>query len=135
MGGVVLTGLPMTHADGHTTPIIGGTLIYGPSETTQNLDIHQTGPASTGRLQQDIHYSIATTDKDLNISPNLTRSFEQSEDGPTYTFTLRNDVMFQAGTKMASADMRYSFERCANLATGTTNFEMFNAAKSFKTTN
>ncbi|HWX60409.1 twin-arginine translocation signal domain-containing protein, partial [Bradyrhizobium sp.] len=31
-------------------PVKGGTLIWGHSETTQNLDIHQTGTASTVRV-------------------------------------------------------------------------------------
>jgi peptide/nickel transport system substrate-binding protein len=133
MGGIVLTGLPMAHAESHATPTRGGTLIWGHSETTQNLDIHQTGTASTGRVLQNIHESIVTTDKDLNVIPNLASAFEQSEDGLTYTFTLRDNVMFHTGTKMTSADVKYSFERCADPATGATNFEVFNAVESIET--
>ena len=34
-------------------PQSGGTLIWGHSETTQNLDMHQTGTASTGRVLRE----------------------------------------------------------------------------------
>jgi hypothetical protein len=36
---------PLAHK---ASPSRGGTLIWGHSETTQNLDMHQTGTASTG---------------------------------------------------------------------------------------
>lgn len=128
---IVLGGLarPAQAAD----PVSGGTLIWGHSETTQNLDMHQTGTASTGRLLQNVHESIVSADKEFNIIPNLAESFEQSEDGLTYTFRLRDDVVFHNGAKMTSADVKYSFERAMNPETGAVNFEVFNAVKSIDT--
>jgi len=128
---VLLTGIPMSAQA--ADPISGGTLIWGHSETTQNLDIHQTGTASTGRLLQNVHESIVTTDKDLNVVPNLAERFEQSDDGLTYTFKLRSGVKFHDGSDLTSADVKYSFERCANPETGATNFEVFNAVESIET--
>ncbi|MCL6710028.1 ABC transporter substrate-binding protein [Pseudomonas sp. R2.Fl] len=115
------------------TPKSGGTLIWGHSETTQNLDMHQTGTASTGRVLQNVHSSIVTIDKNLNVIPGLAESFEQSEDGLTYTFHLRSGVKFHDGKTMTSADVKYSFERCAAKETGAVNFEVFNAVKSIET--
>jgi peptide/nickel transport system substrate-binding protein len=80
MGGTILYSLP-AFAASHSEPVRGGTLIWGHSETTQNLDMHQTGTASTGRVLQNVHDSIVTVDKDLNVIPNLAESFEQSDDG------------------------------------------------------
>ncbi len=131
MGTVVLTGVPM--AAKAQDPVSGGTLIWGHSETTQNLDMHQTGTASTGRLLQNVHESIVSADKDFNIIPNLAASFEQSEDGLVYTFSLRDDVMFHDGSRMTSADVKYSFERAMNPETGAVNFEVFNAVESIET--
>jgi peptide/nickel transport system substrate-binding protein len=47
MGGAMVfgPGMPMP-ALAQDTPVSGGTLIWGHSETTQNLDMHQTGTAS-----------------------------------------------------------------------------------------
>ncbi|MGD9862784.1 MAG: ABC transporter substrate-binding protein [Pseudodonghicola sp.] len=132
MGGTILyaIGMPALAA---AEPVSGGTLIWGHSETTQNLDMHQTGTASTGRVLQNVHDSIVTVDKDLNVIPNLAESFEVSEDGLVYSFKLRPDVMFHNGKKMTSADVKFSFERCKNPETGAVNFEVFKAVESIDT--
>lgn len=132
MGGTLLysTG---AFAAAHMTPVTGGTLIWGHSETTQNLDMHQTGTASTGRVLQNVHDSIVTVDKDLNVIPNLAESFEQSDDGLVYTFKLRPGVKFHDGSDLTSADVKYSFDRCRNPETGAVNFEVFNNVVSIDT--
>ncbi|MGJ5620317.1 ABC transporter substrate-binding protein [Sulfitobacter sp. MF3-043] len=131
VGGTILSSAVPALAQ--STPVSGGTLIWGHSETTQNLDMHQTGTASTGRVLQNVHSSIVTVDKDLNVIPNLAESFDLSEDGLVYTFKLRSGVKFHDGSDMTSADVKYSFERCKDPATGAVNFEVFNAVESIET--
>ena len=114
-------------------PVTGGTLIWGHSETTQNLDMHQTGTASSSRVLQNIHSSIVTVDKDLNVIPGLAESYEVAPDGLTYTFKLRPNVKFHNGAVMTSADVKYSFERCKDPATGAVNFEVFNNVAAIET--
>jgi ABC-type transport system substrate-binding protein len=115
------------------TPVSGGTLIWGHSETVQNLDMHQTGTASTSRVLQNVHSSIVTVDKNLSVIPNLAESFEQSDDGLTYTFHLRPGVKFHNGATMTAADVKYSFERVKDPKTGAVNFEVFNSVASIET--
>ena len=68
--GLVLGNVPVFSAFAQSeTPTRGGTLIWGHSETTQNLDIHQTGTASTLRLLQNVHDSILTVDSNFTIQP------------------------------------------------------------------
>jgi ABC-type transport system substrate-binding protein len=126
IGGAAFGGFQTTNVLADDAPKKGGTLIWGHSETTQNLDIHQTGTASTLRLLQNVHDSIVTVDKNLNVIPSLAKSFEQSADGQTYTFHLRPGVKFHDGKAMTAADVKYSFERCKNKDTGAVNFEVFN---------
>lgn len=132
MGGTLLTSTALP-AFAQSEPVRGGTLIWGHSETTQNLDMHQTGTASTGRVLQNVHDSIVTVDANLTVIPNLAASFAQSEDGLVYTFNLRDDVMFHNGKKMTSEDVKYSFDRCRNPDTGAVNFEVFNNVASIDT--
>ncbi|SMX50322.1 ABC transporter substrate-binding protein [Maliponia aquimaris] len=132
MGSTLLYSLP-AFAASHGDPITGGTLIWGHSETTQNLDMHQTGTASTGRVLQNVHDSIVTVDKELKVIPSLAESFEQSADGLVYTFRLRPGVIFHNGKTMTSADVKYSFDRCRDPATGAVNFEVFNNVASIET--
>jgi peptide/nickel transport system substrate-binding protein len=135
MGGAMLgAGLrPFAVAAQDKTPVRGGTLIWGHSETTQNLDMHQTGTASTGRLLQNVHDAIVTVDEDFTVIPSLAESFELGEDGLTYTFKLRPDVKFHDGKTMTSADVKYSFERVKDPDTGAVNFEVFNDVESIET--
>ena len=60
-------------------PKRGGTLLWGHSETTQNLDIHLTYTASTVRLLQNVHDSIVTVDRNFNVIPNLAERFERGD--------------------------------------------------------
>ena len=132
-GATMFSGAAPMIASAQTTPVTGGTLIWGHSETTQNLDMHQTGTASTGRVLQNVHNSIVTVDKDFNVIPMLAESFVSSDNGLVYTFKLRAGVKFHNGAEMTSEDVKYSFERCANPDTGAVNFEVFNAVESIET--
>lgn len=128
----VMGSLPLP-ALAQSEPVTGGTLIWGHSETTQNLDMHQTGTASTARVLQNVHSAVLTVDKDFNVIPALAESFSQSDDGLTYTFKLRAGVKFHNGTTMTSKDVKYSFERCKNPETGSVNGPVFSAVSSIGT--
>jgi peptide/nickel transport system substrate-binding protein len=132
-GGLFMGGVLPSILMAQETPVSGGTLIWGHSETTQNLDMHQTGTASSGRVLQNIHSSIVTVNKDLNVIPGLAESFEVAPNGLTYTFKLRPNVKFHNGAVMTSADVKYSFERVKDPATGAVNFEVFNNVASIDT--
>jgi len=114
-------------------PVTGGTLVWGHSETTQNLYVHQTGTISTLRILQNIHDGLVTTDQNLNIIPELAKNYSLSDDGLTYTFELRNDVLFHDGSKMTAADVKYSFETIMNPDTGAVNKPVFNSVDSIET--
>jgi peptide/nickel transport system substrate-binding protein len=134
IGGAALAGGFRTDAAfADDAPVKGGTLIWGHSETTQNIDIHQVGTASTLRVLENVHNPIVTVDKNLTVVPNLAKGFEQSADGLTYTFYLRPEVKFHNGKTMTSADVKYSFDRCRNKATGAVNFEVFNDVAAIET--
>src|SRR5580692_10852255 len=133
VGAAAFGGLTISPSRAADHPVKGGTLIWGHSETTQNLDIHQTGTASTIRVLQNVHCAIVTVDKNLNVVPSLAKSFEQSPDGLTYTFRLQPGVKFHDGKTMTAADVKYSFERCKNPATGAVNFEVFNDVVAIET--
>ena len=52
-----------------------------------------------------------------NLMPHLAESYEVSEDGRTYVFTLREGVMFHNGRELTAEDVKYSFERMLDPAT------------------
>jgi len=120
-----LEGTRVLAQDASGTPKQGGTLTWGHSETTQNLDIHQTGTASTLRLLQNVHEPLLTIDDHFHVQPNLAASWERSQDWLTYTFHLRNDVVFHNGKKLTAADVKYSFERIKDPKTSAVSFDVF----------
>ncbi len=91
---------PVSPAAAQPAPKRGGTLIWGHSETTQNLDIHQSGTAASGRLLQNIHCALIQPDKNFRPVPALAESYEISPDLLTYTFKLRPKVKFHDGSTL-----------------------------------
>lgn len=55
----------------------------------------------------------------MEIVPDLAESWQISDDGLTYTFKLRNGVQFHKGYgEVTAADVKYSYDRILNPATG-----------------
>lgn len=61
-----------------------------------------------------VYERLLTRDADGEIAPGLASEWEVSDDGLTYTFTLRDDVVFHNGDPMTSADVKFSLERFAD---------------------
>ena len=59
---------------------------------------------------------LAYVDEDLSIdrSRSLSERWEVSEDGLTWTFSLRKGVMFHNGEEMTSEDVKFTFDRLSD---------------------
>jgi peptide/nickel transport system substrate-binding protein len=60
---------------------------------------------------------LVTTDETLAPIPGLAESWDISEDGITYTFNLRQGVLFHNGREFVADDVKYSMERLLDPAT------------------
>lgn len=60
---------------------------------------------------------LYTYDSTGSLVPALAESYEMSEDGLTYTFTLKDDLKWSDGSKLDANDFVYSWKRAANPAT------------------
>lgn len=61
---------------------------------------------------------LVTYDAEGQLVPELTESYEMSEDGMTYTFTLRDGLKWSDGEDLNAEDVVYSWNRLANPETG-----------------
>ena len=60
-----------------------------------------------------IFRGLVALDDELNVVPNLAESWEVSDNGLTYTFTIDEDAAFHDGSPVLASDIAYSWERAA----------------------
>jgi oligopeptide transport system substrate-binding protein len=109
-------------------------LLILPSATCQSssgldvLNLWDTGPItldpaiaadmSSYVYIMQIFSGLVRLDQNLTIVPDIAVSLpEESPDGKTYTFHLRQGVKFQDGTEVEAGDFKYSWERACAPAT------------------
>ena len=92
-------------------------LVIGHAESTDSLDPAHGFTQTTGIVNRATYSTLVTfPDQDASeILPMLADSWEISEDGLTYTFTLNEDAIFWNGDDIDSADVVFSVERLQNL--------------------
>ena len=91
-----------------------GSLTWGLEQDPGNL-IPYGGVSSSNMWGKELMYdSLLEWDQELTIQPALAESYEAAPDATSYTFKLRQGVMFHNGKEMTAADVKYSFETALN---------------------
>ena len=93
-------------------------LIMARAADTTGLDPHTQTAFASFRLLELIYEPLVNLDTDLNIVPSLAESWEFSDDGLALTFHLRQGVKFHNGADFTSEDVKATFERILDEATG-----------------
>jgi peptide/nickel transport system substrate-binding protein len=82
-----------------------------------NSDIRSTDPASslrdenTDTVVQHMVEGLVAFRENAAVAPLLAEKVDISEDGKTYTFTLRQGVRFHNGATLTSEDVLWSWKR------------------------
>jgi peptide/nickel transport system substrate-binding protein len=92
-------------------------LVIGHAEATDYLDPARGYNQTTSIIHKAIYQTLVTfpTDSAAEILPELASSWEISEDGLTYTFTLNPDAVFSNGDAVTAEDVVFSFNRMINI--------------------
>jgi len=69
-------------------------------------------------VQENIYESLTSVALDLSVQPGLAESWDVSEDGLTYTFHLRQGVVFHDGSDFTAEDVAASIRRVQAESTG-----------------
>ncbi|MBI3329639.1 MAG: ABC transporter substrate-binding protein [Nitrospinae bacterium] len=92
----------------------GGTLTVVHAVDIAHLDIHTAPGYEMMWINENVHNGLVTLDKDLNIVPDVAKSWEVSPDGRTYTFFLQEGVKFHDGSDLDAEAVKWNFEDYLN---------------------
>ncbi|NLC32465.1 MAG: peptide ABC transporter substrate-binding protein [Clostridiales bacterium] len=70
-------------------------------------------------------------DADSQYVPNFATGYEMSEDGLTYTFTMRDGLVWSDGSPLTAKDFEYSWKRAVSAETAADYEYMFNVIKGY----
>ena len=100
-------------------PVKGGENTVGiAQDLDDSLDPHQTVAAGTREVLFNIFEGLVKPNSDGEMIPAVAEKYTLSEDGTTYTFTLREGVKFHNGQTVTAEDVVYSINRCAAVPEG-----------------
>jgi peptide/nickel transport system substrate-binding protein len=88
------------------------TLIAAVAAQPDQFDPHVTTAYPSFQVLENVYDTLVVPNaEDLTMEPSLAESWETSEDGLTWTFTLREGVTFHDGSQFDSDDVVYSYSR------------------------
>lgn len=124
--------------EGELRPAAGGKMyggIYRQNETGElsSLDPVRVNDMTSSHIIINIYDQLIGFDHNLNIVPQLAKSYEVSDDGRTFTYHLRSSATFHddpcfpggKGRRVTAYDVKYSFERVCDVRTKTKNDTYF----------
>ena len=78
------------------------------------MDPHLAGDSLSAEYIVEIFSGLVTITPDLSLGLDLAESWEVSDDGLTYTFVLRPDIVFHNGRRVTADDVKWSIERASS---------------------
>ncbi len=85
-----------------------------PGTDPPTLDPALASDATSANYIVEIFSGLVALDPNLEIIPDLAEEWEVSDDGMTYTFTLREDATFADGAAITAEDFKFSIERACD---------------------
>ena len=99
-------------------PVPGGTLRLAFSADPAGFDPSK-GPSGMSHVViEQVYSTLMSLDRDANPHTDLAERFDASEDGLIYTFHLRQGVKFHNGDPLTAADVKFTFDRLRDPASG-----------------
>lgn len=89
----------------------GGTARVAFQTEWAGLDPHMTSSMTSLQILNNVIETLTFYNDDGKLVPWLAKSWEQSEDGKTWTFHLRKGVKFSNGREMTAEDVKWTYDR------------------------
>ena len=114
MSAVALSACSGGKSDSASSEIIVGI----PQDLEDSLDPHKAVAAGTKEVLFNIYEGLLKPDSQGNLIPAVAKDYSVSEDGLTYSFTLRDGITFHNGNPVTAEDVKYSLEKSAGMMGG-----------------
>lgn len=88
------------------------------STEIDNLDPYKSAATDTGSMMDNVFDGLLDTNPKGELVGAIAKSYDISEDGLTYTFTLNEGVQFHDGSELTSEDVVASYETLAGMNGG-----------------
>lgn len=89
-----------------------------PQDIEDSLDPHRAVAAGTREVLFNVFEGLVKPNSDGDLIPAVASEYRISEDGTTYTFTLRDAVTFHNGNPVTVEDIKASIDKCADTQDG-----------------
>lgn len=111
------SGSPSVGAQATAAQGSGGELVVATTFTIPSMDPGRANTLTVQMFNHAIYDALITFEgEDLaSAKPSLAKSWEASQDGKSYTFTLQSGVKFSTGNPLTAGDLKWTFERLKNL--------------------
>jgi peptide/nickel transport system substrate-binding protein len=111
------TGAAEENGNGNGEQAAGGDIIFGTTDTVVTLDPAKAYDFASSNILFNVGETlVGFPPGEVEPAPLLAEEWEVSDDGMTYTFTIREGVTFSNGHELTSEDVKFSLERVIDMA-------------------
>lgn len=86
--------------------------------TTPQIDPGIGADLGAATVLINIYDPLVMPQKDGSVEPWIAKEWNVSEDGKTWTFTIRDDVKFHSGNPLTATDVAYTMQRLLDMGEG-----------------
>ena len=90
----------------------------GNTADPETLDLHKTSTIYEANILRDLYEGLVIYDAKAQVIPGVAESWQISEDGKTFTFSLRADAKWSNGDPVTAGDFVFSLRRIMTPETG-----------------
>ena len=105
---------------GFAAGTVSAEMVYhrGNTGDPETLDQHKTSTVYEAHILRDLYEGLVIQDARAQVVAGVAESWDISDDGLVYTFTLREDAQWSNGDPVTADDFVFSFQRIMDPETG-----------------
>ncbi|MCF2872392.1 peptide ABC transporter substrate-binding protein [Octadecabacter sp. G9-8] len=113
-GGMVMADAHATHPETGVTLATDQSFTYSILDDFPSIDPSLVEDVEGASVARDLFEGLMIENASGEVEPGVATGYEVSDDGLTYTFTLRDNAKWSNGDPVVAADFVYGLQRAAN---------------------